>query len=119
MPDWWELVHGFNHSVSNAPGTDTDADGFTDLEEWLAFTEPRDPNSYPVITAIVGEPNRVVTFPSVDERVYRLDRNSAIDTNPVWTMVVGPVIGQIGFTSMTNTAMPGEHDTYHIRIGLP
>ena len=119
MPDWWELVHGFNHSVSNAPGTDTDADGFTDLEEWLAFTEPRDPNSYPVITAIVGEPNRVVTFPSVDERVYRLDRNSAIDTNPVWTMAVGPVTGQIGFTSMTNTAMPSDHDTYRIRIGLP
>lgn len=46
MPDEWEIKHGLNPNADDA-SQDTDADGFTNLEEYQAGTDPRDPNSHP------------------------------------------------------------------------
>jgi hypothetical protein len=119
MPNWWELLHGFNPNSSNTPGANADGDAFTDVEEWLAFTDPLNSNSYPVITWIEGEGNRLVTFPSVNERVYRLDRNNGLATNPVWSFVAGPVTGLVGSATITDFSAPADFDTYRVRIGLP
>ena len=47
MPDEWEKKHGFNPGDSADADVDADGDGFTNLEEFLAGTDPKDPDSHP------------------------------------------------------------------------
>lgn len=44
LPDWWEVIF-FNHLTGTDPAADPDHDGATNLEEFLADTNPSDPNS--------------------------------------------------------------------------
>jgi hypothetical protein len=46
MPDWWEERYGLNPDANDAAG-DADGDGSTNLEEYRAGTDPRDPRSRP------------------------------------------------------------------------
>ncbi len=46
MPDDWEIDNGLNPSIDDAY-EDPDEDGFTNLQEYLTCTDPRDPNSFP------------------------------------------------------------------------
>jgi len=43
MPDAWELRHGFAPGNPHDHRDDADADGYTNLEEWLNQTDPREP----------------------------------------------------------------------------
>lgn len=54
MPDWWETKYDFNiHDPSNAD-QDADGDGFTNLEEYKAGTNPKDPKSHPASRVPLG-----------------------------------------------------------------
>jgi hypothetical protein len=55
LPDDWELANGFNPlsaSGDNGAGGDPDHDGFTNLREFLAGTNPRDAQSVLKISSI-------------------------------------------------------------------
>lgn len=47
MPNEWELQYGFNPNDAKDAALDADGDGFTNLEEYEAKTDPRDPKSHP------------------------------------------------------------------------
>lgn len=40
MPDSWEIAHGLKPTDASDAGTDTDGDGYTQVEEWLNATDP-------------------------------------------------------------------------------
>ncbi|HEY5911734.1 MAG TPA: PA14 domain-containing protein [Verrucomicrobiae bacterium] len=44
MPDYWEIAHGLNPQINDA-NLDPDHDGMSNLLEYLAGTDPHDPNS--------------------------------------------------------------------------
>ena len=67
MPDWWEIAHWFSIISSLDAAQDIDSDGVSNLDEFLAGTDPRDPSSVPY---------KVVAFTPDDEQV-------AHDTNGV------------------------------------
>lgn len=46
MPDEWEKKYGLNPNDSSDANQDLDGDGFTNLEEYLANTDPTDPRSH-------------------------------------------------------------------------
>lgn len=46
IPDEWEIKYGLNPNMDDA-NQDADSDGFTNLEEFNAGTDPRDENSAP------------------------------------------------------------------------
>jgi hypothetical protein len=46
MPDGWEIAHGLNPLINDALA-DPDGDGFSNLEEFLGGSDPRDPASIP------------------------------------------------------------------------
>jgi hypothetical protein len=45
IPDWWELAHGLNPFDPTDALLDLDDDGMNNLDEYLAGTDPRNPNS--------------------------------------------------------------------------
>ena len=47
IKDWWETKHGLNTSDKSDAQNDLDGDGFNNLEEFLAGTEPADPKDFP------------------------------------------------------------------------
>lgn len=50
LPDEWEKKYGLSLSMNDA-ALDFDNDGFTNMEEFLAKTNPADPNSHPPYVA--------------------------------------------------------------------
>lgn len=59
MPDVWENAHAFNLNDPADAAQDADIDGQTNLAEYRAGTDPRDPNSALRITAITRETSDV------------------------------------------------------------
>jgi hypothetical protein len=73
MPNGWEQDHGLNPFLDDA-NLDADADGMTNLAEYLAGTDPQDPSSYlkiDRITASWASPmETTLTFGAVAGRSY-------------------------------------------------
>jgi len=51
IPNTWWLEHRLDPGYADAPDRDPDGDGFTNLEEYKAGTDPNDPKSYPSLIA--------------------------------------------------------------------
>ena len=47
LPNDWEIKYGFNPNDSKDASADSDGDGFSNLEEYEAKTDPKDPKSHP------------------------------------------------------------------------
>jgi hypothetical protein len=65
LPDAWELAHGLNPADAADAALDADRDGLTNLQEYLAGTDPRDPQSVLKLGGLSAEPggtNVVVRF---------------------------------------------------------
>ena len=58
MDDDWELAHFVDLDVAG-PGTDFDLDGFSDLQEFLAATNPTDPDDYLHVATLTPGPGGV------------------------------------------------------------
>lgn len=55
MPDSWELRYGLNPNDAADAAFDSDNDGFTNLEEYEAGTDPKNPNSKPTTNDVDGD----------------------------------------------------------------
>ena len=53
MPDKWEVKYGLNPQNADDAKEDMDGDGFTNLEEFVAGTDPRDPKSHPDLVTLL------------------------------------------------------------------
>ena len=58
LHDWWEIAHGTNWKVADAYA-DPDHDGMLNLQEFLAGTDPQDPQSRLVLNAGLISPGSV------------------------------------------------------------
>jgi YD repeat-containing protein len=86
LPDAWELQY-FGHTGVN-PNDDPDRDGFSNLQEYIADTNPLDSNSYLRITSAQLSTNGVQINWSggVQARQY-LQRNSSIGGTNTWVNI--------------------------------
>jgi len=57
MPDEWELKYEALSPVHDDASEDPDGDGFTNLQEYNAVTNPMDPNSKPRVDVWVSDPS--------------------------------------------------------------
>jgi len=77
-PDVWESANGFDPMNPNDAGLDTDGDSMTNLEEYLAGTDPNDPQSYLKVDTISRSGNAVLTFMARSNRTYSVQYNAEL-----------------------------------------
>ncbi len=92
LPDAWELVN-FGSLAQGATG-DPDGDGGTNLQEYLAGTNPNDPAGLLVITSFSPGPiatNATLSWQTVLSRKYFIEQNLDLGT-PLWSdSGLGPI----------------------------
>ncbi len=98
IPDWWMLAY-FNHPTGQSndnslASDDADGSGFSNLQDYLAGTDPTNPNSTFRITNISISGNDVnVDWTTEPGKTNQLERSSVLGTNAVWINVGSPVVG--------------------------
>lgn len=79
LPDWFEQLYG-----AMAPDGDADNDGVSNLDEYVAGTQPNNPASVLRVASLLpGAGQTVVAWPTVVDRNYRLQAADSL-TAPTW-----------------------------------
>ena len=96
MHDSWELDNGFDPLNGADADQDADSDGFTNLKEYLAGTDPNDPSSTPPPEADLAititdslDPVSAFTIFSYELTVSNAGPNSAVSLRMVDTLPAG------------------------------
>ena len=92
MPDDWEMANGLNKLVADGGG-DADLDGLTNLQEYLAGTNPQSAASTLRLVATLGPSSVNLQFNAVAGRTY--------------SVVYSTVLPAIGWTKLTNVGAQG------------
>jgi len=72
LPDAWEVTYGFDtNSVNDADG-DVDGDTMTNLQEYIAGTDPTDPASFLKVDSITAAGGATLKFGAVAARTYTI-----------------------------------------------
>jgi hypothetical protein len=117
LPDAWEdEVWGSNPSVRD-PNADTDGDGLTDLEEYMAGTNPRLRDSALRVTNIrlTGQA-AVLYWPAVPGRRYRVFQSSDLRN---WQLLGCPVSALGAACSLVDVDVSAEGQRFYRVAVLP
>jgi hypothetical protein len=102
IADAWELSYT-NSLAAFSDTSDTDGDGLSDLEEYLADTNPLDPDDQLQITDFSGEGSyNLLGWTSKPSRLYRVERRSALDGASSWEIHISydwPGWNHVGFNN--------------------
>ncbi len=106
----WELANGFSDSNAADADVDTDGDGFTNRQEFLAGTNPRDANSFPnsgqfnvVQNAAGGEFISTISWASVAGRLYAVERSFDLVT---WQAVADNISATPPLNTISDQVVP-------------
>jgi glycosidase len=122
IPDWWTLGY-FNHPTGQAADgsramDDPDGDGMSNLQEYLAGTDPRNAGSVFAITSItISNQDVLVSWPSVAGQTYQLRRCSSFDTNSC-ADIGTPLPGTGGILTQTDPGASTNDPPQFYRVRL-
>src|SRR5205823_8386412 len=92
LPDWWELKY-FSSATAALPNDDSDGDGFTNVQEFLAGTDPTSGASALRVSNITGDGLTThIDFPSVFGKSYQLEYKDNM-TDTMWNSLGTPLTG--------------------------
>lgn len=122
MPDGWETAHGLDPAVDDS-GDDPDGDGFTNLQEFLAGTDPRSAGDRLSLQPIgtmqgPGSVAAVFGFTAVSNKTYSVVyRDFAAGRS--WTNFANfPAQPTNRFVTLTNEITP-ESSARYFRLATP
>ena len=113
----WLQQYGLTNNGS-ADFADADGDGFNNWNEWRAGTSPADPSSLLKMTTVTNDVSgMVVTWQSVTNRTYFLERSTNLLAQPAFETVATDIAGQPDTTSYTDTGAVGAGPFFY-RVGV-
>lgn len=114
MEDTWET--GRFGNLSRDGSGDFDNDGASDLREFIAGTDPVNPNSVLKVTPAAPNGGQVtVTWQSVAGKTYALEYKDRLeDAN--WTRLTGEVTAQAGTASKVDPSSTGPARFYRVVV---
>lgn len=115
LPDFWETNY-FGHSGVD-PNADPDNDGFNNLQEFIAGTNPTNSNDFPAITTAVATTNQSVSliWPGHYGRLYHVLQTSNFPAN--WNDI-NSVTGSDGTTTFTLPMDTNQFNFYRLKVEL-
>lgn len=121
VPDGWTWQYGLNPVDPAVAAGNPDGDPHTTGEEWIADTNPIEPQSWFRLAAITGPGPVRVYFPSSSNRLYSLLARDEADEAGSSTPVPGQtdVRGTGGVSSLVDTNEPGARRFYRIGVRVP
>jgi hypothetical protein len=118
MPDWWENRYFGNTNVSHgAASDDSDKDGFRDLYEYLAGTDPTNPASVFRISGLTRQESGqlALDWQSVQSKVYSIEM--ATNLPGTWSVVRSNMLAApTTKTTYPITALPTNRAFFRIAI---
>jgi glycosidase len=116
LPDFWENQNSL--SPTNSVGAhgaegDPDSDGFANLEEYLAGTDPQNPASLLRITDLTGA-GRVIEWNSIPGRNYQI--HAATNVAAIFQPLSGIITALNSRTSYTNSTPLRAREFYRVRL---
>ena len=125
IPDWWTMQY-FGHPTGTSndhsrASDDADGDGLSNLQEYLAGTDPTNRNSVLKIVSgapAVGTNGFVLQWQSVNGKYYRIERGTnLLDGTPFGFLVRTNIPGVAPINTATDTTTVGN-SPYFYRIRL-
>jgi hypothetical protein len=116
MDDNWELDHGFNPFDPTDATADADNDGVSNLQEFIAGTDPRDDESFLAIEKIETGANPAVTFDAAPNRSYTIQYTDSL--SPANWQKLSDVFGGATGSEARVPDQPGAGTRYY-RIVTP
>ncbi len=114
ISDIWEMVYG---ASGLNPFADDDGDGFTNYQEAIAGTNPRDPNSKPPVPQLaIANGAITVSWNSVAGKAYRVQTSDTVDAAALWTNLGGPLLGDGTVLSATFGVASGAKKFFRITV---
>jgi hypothetical protein len=121
IPDGWTWQHGLDPTATGLAARDPDADARTTGEEWVADTNPVDPQSVFEIAEVTRAQQVAVSFLSSSNRVYTLHSATNLVAEPAsWFPVSGQTnVRGTGGTLTLNDATNSAQKFYRVQVRVP
>ena len=118
MADDWEQQY-FGSTTGATASVDSDGDGFTNLQEFLANTDPTNAvSALRIISATPSNGDFVVSFTSTTNKLYRVERTDDL-TAGMWTTITNNVTGTGGAIQITDVGAAGVTNRFYRSRLLP
>jgi hypothetical protein len=117
MPDWWEEEH-FDHGAADA-GFDSDSDGLSNLQEFLAGTVPTNAASVLSILSTACDVEVTLSWASIPGRTYRVLHRDSPDGAWEEDLPDAQITAQAGQSSLSysdTTADASEGRCYAVMV---
>ncbi len=120
LPNDWEELYGFNPDgndlVNYETNLDPDLDGYTNLDEYIAGSDPTDPLSMPALSHIGYNGGVGVSWSSLTGRTYDLYVSSNL-LDASWWLLTGGVAGTGGDLVIVSTNPAAmQHFKYRVKL---
>ena len=119
MPSDWEILHGLQPNDPSDAALDTDGDGFTNLQEYWAGTDPRNAASLLKFDSVTQTGNTLnLQFTSVAGRAYVVEYRDALASGPWQTLTNLPAAASTQAVTIQPPLAAGV-DARFYRLAIP